>query len=444
MSWLGNLITAFAGTGESGGETAPAADAAWSGTLLASGDRPQTPLPQVTPNSSTWGDFFWGLPGLPQVTEHTAQQISAVYACVNLIAGAISALPLSVNRRKADGERSPLPMDDLWWLLNEEMLPRWGAPNGWEFIVQNLLFHGNGYAIIRRDPITWRPIGLEPVHRYRVTAIPTPDRTRLIYTVAHDVRVPNSAPGFEVYDQDDMIDIAGFGYDGWYGLSPLKYHLVMTGGVALATQEYAARYFTNGARPDLVVTSDSAISEETAKRIQDNMAARYGGLQNSHKPMVLGNGAKVTAVTMSAEDAQLLATRRFQVEEICRIYGVPPFMVGHTEKTTSWGSGVETMGQGFVRFTLRQHLAKIEHEINRKFFSTKGRFVEFDTFALEKANMQTLFTAFATALGSGGGRAFMTTDEVRRMLNLPRTKGGDQLEQDASDAAQPTAEPAGE
>ena len=160
------------------------------------------------------------------------------------------------------------------------------------------------------------------------------------------MRLPNFTPGYEVYDQDDMIHVPGFGFDGWYGLSPLKYHLSMPGGVALATQEYAARFFTNGARPDLVVTSDKDISPETADRIQKGFVSLHGGLANSHRPLVLGNGAKVTPVTLSAEDAQLLATRRFQVEEICRIYGVPPFMVGHLEKTTSWCQHRDKNGPG--------------------------------------------------------------------------------------------------
>ena len=102
------------------------------------------------------------------------------------------------------------------------------------------------------------------------------------------------------------------------------------------------------------------------------------------------------------------------------------------------------MGKGFVRFTLRQHLEKIQREVNRKFFLTKAKFVEFDTFALEQADMTALFSSFATALGNGGADPFMTTDEVRRMLNLPRTKGGDTLKQRTSDAPQPAAQPAGE
>jgi HK97 family phage portal protein len=147
---------------------------------------------------------------------------------------------------------------------------------------------------------------------------------------------------------------------------------------------------------------------------------QYGGLENAHRPAVLGSGFEAKPLTLPIEEAQLLETRKLRIEEIARIYGVPPFMIGQMEKTTSWGSGIETMGQGFVRFTLRQHLTKIEKEINRKFFRTSAKFVEFDTFELEKANMETLFSAFSTALGGQGKPGFMTAEEVRNKLNLTR------------------------
>jgi HK97 family phage portal protein len=194
----------------------------------------------------------------------------------------------------------------------------------------------------------------------------------------------------------------------------------MTGSVALATQEFAARFFANGARPDIVLKSDQKLTPEQAALIRDMWAEQHQGLANAHRPAVLGSGVEPKFLTLPVQEAQLLETRRFSVEEIARIYGVPPFMIGQMEKTTSWGSGVETMGQGFVRFTLRQHLTKIEKELNRKFFRTASKFIEFDTFELERASMETLFNAFSTALGGQGKAGFMTAEEVRNKINLPR------------------------
>lgn len=387
-------------------------------------DRPQTPITDITTNSSTWGDFFAPMNGLPQVTEKTAMTISAVYACVNLIAGAISALPVQIYRRQTDGERDQLHNDNLWWMLNEQFAPRWSAASGWEFLVQSLLFHGDAFAIILRNR-AGEVIGLEPRHPNWVSVIPSQDGSRLIYAVTNDPRVPNN--DFKVYDQDDMIHVAGFGFDGFRSVSPLRHHLSMSGAVSLAAQDYSARFFSNSARPDIILSSDQPINKETADIIRDGWEQLYKGTANAHRPAVLGMGFKATPLTMTAEDAQLLATRQFQIEEIARAYGVPPFMIGHTEKTTSWGSGVETMGTGFVRFTLRQHLNKFQNEINRKFFRTAGKFAEFDTFELERADIKTLFESFRVAIGRAGEPGFMTTDEVRLKLNMKRTDGGDKL-----------------
>jgi HK97 family phage portal protein len=399
-----------------------------------SGDLPQTPITQITSDNDSWSWMFNKVPGLPSVSEHTAFTISAVYACVNLIAGAISVLPLNLFKRSANDERDQLHNDDLWWLLNEEFLPRWSASNGWEFLVLSLLFHGDAFARIIRNSAQ-KVIGLEPFHPQRVQVIVTPDRMRLVYAVS-----PENGSGLEIYDQDEMIHVAGFGFSGTRGFSPLRYHLSMTGSTALATQEFAARFFANGARPDIVITSEQQINKEKAKEIAESWVNNYGGLANAHKPAVLGHGAKVSNLTLSAEDAQLLATRQFQVEEIARIYGVPPWMIGHMQKTTSFGAGVETAGTAFVRFTLRQHLSKIECEINRKLFRTKSRFAEFDTFELERADMKSLFDGFSTALGKGGGRAFLTPDEVRQKLNL-KPRGGDADDLAAPVPVDPNADP---
>lgn len=397
-------------------------------------DIPQTPLPEITRNSSTWGAFFGGISGLPLVTEQSALSISAAYACVNLIAGAISALPLHLYRRTPNGERDQLQNDDLWWLLNEQFIPRWSAANGWEYLVQSLLFHGDAFAVIIRQG--GRIVGIEPVHPTNVTVALTPDRMRLVYAITRE----NGK--YEAFDQDDVLHVAGFGFNGFRGVSPIQHVLKVSGAVALATQEYAGQFFANSARPDIVLSTDQVINEETADRLKASWERNYAGLEKSHKPAVLGHGVKIEQLTMTAEDAQLLATRQFQIEEIARAFGVPPFMIGHNEKTTSWGSGVEAMAIGFVRFTLRQHLNKFQAEINRKFFRTAAKFAEFDTFELERADMKSLFESFRIALGRAGEPGFMTADEVRMKLNL-KAKGNDTLSTGALNAPEQTAQPTG-
>lgn len=372
-------------------------------------------------NSAT--SSWWAgpaIPGLPAVTEQTILSVSAAYACVNLIAGAISALPVRIHREGADGQRDEIVGDSLWWLLNEQFLPRWSAANAWEYLALSLLFHGDAFAAIRRNR-NGGIIGFEPAHPLRTEVVATKDRQRLIYRVTWDDGTA------ETFDQDDMIHVAGFGFNGFRSVSPLRHVLGTSAAVAMATQEYAGRFFTNGAKPDIVLTTDQIVTSEIAEGLRDRWATNYAGYQNAHKPAVLGSGFSVKELTMTAEDAQLLATRQFQIEEIARSFGVPPFMIGHVEKTTSWGSGVESMGKQFVRFTLRQHLNKFQTELNRKCFRTAGKRVEFDTFELESADMKTLFESFRIAVGRAGEPGFMTTDEIRDKLRLRRTSGGDTL-----------------
>jgi HK97 family phage portal protein len=126
---------------------------------------------------------------------------------------------------------------------------------------------------------------------------------------------------------------------------------------------------------------------------------------------------------------QLLQTRQFAIEEIARIYGIPPFMIGHNEKTTSWGSGVEAMGTGFVRYALRQHLNKIENEVNRKLFRTASKVAQFDTTELERADTKSMFESMRIAIGRSGEPGFLTINEARARLSLKRLDGGNDLSQ---------------
>jgi len=127
---------------------------------------------------------------------------------------------------------------------------------------------------------------------------------------------------------------------------------------------------------------------------------------------------------MPLEEMQLLETRKFQVEEIARAFGVQPFMIGHTEKTSIWGPGVESMGAGFVRYTLRDHLNTFQNEMNRKFFAKSDKCAEFDTAELERADTAAMYNAVRVALGRAGEPAFMTLEEARTMLRLPQKMAG--------------------
>lgn len=370
----------------------------------------------------------------PVVNERTAMSVSAVYACVRLIAGAIASLPLPVYQRTPSGRDRV--EHDLWWKLNEEPNPVMSAAVFWEYMVSSMLLSGDAYAVIRR-PSRSSPaiLGFEPVHPKRVQ-VKRGDDGRLHYIVIGE---NNIADG---YDQDDMVHFPGIGFDGLCSLSPIAHAGKQAIGLALAAEEHSARVFSNGARPDIAIEVPGALKEETVELLRSTWDDRFGGASKSHKPAILTGGVKVHEISMNAEDAALIATRQFQVTDIARIYGVPPFMIGETEKTTSWGAGVEQMGIGFVQYTLRPHLTRIEKELNRKLFRTARNFVEFNVDGLMEGDSKSQAEYFGKALGGPGSQGWMTVNEVRRLKNMkPLTGYNDIAHAGAATLGDPNASP---
>lgn len=376
----------------------------------------------MTPGNGIWEAFTGEINSQGAPSEASALAISAVFGCVSLIAGAISALPMHIYRRATDGNLTRDENADLWWTLNEQFGPRWPAAAGWSFLVGSKLLHGDAFAEIMRGP-GGRIVGLSPLHPERIRVVATPDGQRLVYEVHPDPTIESPSPEasrIRVLDQDDVLHVPGFGFNGLRGLSPLRHALRVTGRLAINAQDFASTFLKNMARPDYALKTAGTL---TAQQIADlrMQLEDYRGPMNGGKPFILTGGLDIATLTMPMKDMQLLELRRFQVEEIARIYGVPPFMIGHTEKTTSWGSGVEQMGVGFVRFTLRDHLNAFQNEINRKFFRTARVVAEFDTTDLERADLKTLMDAYRQALGRAGEKPVMTVEEVRKALRLPTT-----------------------
>lgn len=379
---------------------------------------------QVRRGDGVW-QAFTGTSSGGALTEQSALSVSAVYGCVNLISGAIAALPIHIYRRDENGDLTRDQNNPLWWVMNEEFSPRWPAAAGWSFGAGSKLLHGDTFIEIRRSK-GGNIIGLVPLHPNRVEVIATPDGDRLIYKVQPDPTIQSPSQDAlrpRVVDQDDMLHVPGFGFNGLRGLSPLRHALRMTGGVAVNAQQFSAKFLENSARPELALTAKGEITDEQFARLQEFINT-HTGPNNAGRPMLLEGGLEVKTLTMPMEEMQLLETRRFQVEEIARVYGVPPFMIGHTDKTTSWGSGVGAMGTGFVRFTLRDHLNAFENEINRKFFRTTRFVAKFDTSELENADLKTLFETFRIALGRAGEPAWMSVEEVRKRLSMSRKVDG--------------------
>jgi HK97 family phage portal protein len=359
------------------------------------------------------------------VNESSAMRVTAVYACVRLIAGAIASLPLAVYRRTEDSRERV--RNDLWWLLNEQPCPTVSAAVFWEYLVAQMLLSGDALAEIERGrggairglrPLDSRAVGIRQIDG------------RLRYEFCRDGEWLGR-------DQDDILHIPGFGFDGTRGMSVIRHAAREAIGLALAAEAFSSRFFASGAHPDVALKVPGKMTQEQIDNLRRIWASKYGGAHNASLPIVLTEGTDLKEVTLSAQDSQLIEARRFQVADIARAFGVPPHMVGETDKSTSWGSGIEQQGIGFVQYTLAPHLHRIEQEINRKCFRTERLFVEFNVEGLLRGDSKARAEYYTRALGGTQNPAWMTPNEIRRLENLPPVAGGDHLAQpkDFSDAA---------
>jgi HK97 family phage portal protein len=368
------------------------------------------------------------------VTPVSAMRVSAVFACVRLIAGALSTMPLHVYRSSADGRQR---IDDpLWWLLNEQPTPRYTAASHWESVGTAMLLRGDSFTFIGRDamgrPREFIPLPHGCVHVERVQE---GGRDFLKYYV-------NDVSTFGV-DAEDMLHIPGFGFDGLRGMSVISWAGRNATGNAMAMDEYSGKFFRFGAHHSIVLEAAGKMKDEQISNLQVAFGNKYSGLENAHRlPLVLTEGVTAKAMSINAHDAQLLEARRFQVTDIARAFGVPPHMIGETTGSTSWGTGLEQMARSFVSYTLQPHLVRIEQELNRKLFRNAGRFVEFNRDALMQGDSKAESDYFKAALGGpGSGPGWMSVDEIRKLKNQPPVGGRSAVPYDPRDVATGTAAP---
>lgn len=372
----------------------------------------------------TQSELAAALGGLPSSTgipvgEGTARRVAAVWACVDRIAGAILSLPISVYERTENGrQRVDHPH---WWLLNEQATANMSSATWWEWMVGCLLLQGDAFAeIVRAGPRSSRIVELVPYHPSRVRVEMEEDDSLVYYLT--DLRTSRVVRRVAA----DVLHIPGLFFDGKRGLSVLRAAALDAVGIGAAASEFTGRFFANGAQPGFALTTDAKLNKDQVDVLRTSWMQSYAGAGNAHKPLILSGGMKVERLTIDPVDAMLVETRKFQVEEIARIFGVPPHMIGHTTSTTSWGTGIEQQSIGFVKYTLQRHLVKIEQELNRKFWPTRDRyFFEFNTAGLERGDIKTRNESYRIALGRAGEPGWMAVNEVRKLENLPPIEGAD-------------------
>jgi HK97 family phage portal protein len=367
------------------------------------------------------------------VTADAAMCVATVYACVDRITGAIKSLPFRVFERVGEARK---PADhDYNWFFNERANADMSSADAWTYLLGGKFFYGDGFAELLRPSISSsRVIGWQPLHPLAVQ--PFRDaKTQVKY-----YRVTRADGTVDVLDQADIVQLTSLGYDGLTSPSPITYAAREAVGAAIAGQQWSGRFFRDGATFDYALKTDSNLKAEQIETLRASLLSRQAG---TRAPLILTGGLAPAQLSVNPKDAELLASRLFTVEEICRIFGVPPHLVGHTQKDSSWGTGMEQQGGNFVRYTLMSHLVQLAQEFNHKLWPVRQRFfVEHVTAALERGDLKSRNESHRVAIGRAGEPGWMSVNEVRRIENLPPIEGGDQLNQGAPNA-QPTDPAAG-
>ncbi|EFB3215578.1 TPA: phage portal protein [Enterobacter cloacae] len=357
-----------------------------------------------------WEEWFGTSSSGKVVTADKAIQLSAVWACVRLLSESISTLPLKIYVRQPDGSRKAATDHPAYSILcrrpNSEMTPS----RFMLMVVASICLRGN--AFIEKKFIANRLVSLVPL-------LPQNMVVKRLTTGALEYKYTENGSE-RVIPVKNIMHIRGFGLDGVCGMMPMKTGRDVIGS-AMAVEESAAKIFEQGLQSSGFLTAEKALNDEQRERLRKYMA-KFTGSKNAGKIMVLEGGLKYQGVTMNPEDAQMLESRSFSIEEICRWFRVPPFMVGHTTKQSSWASSLEGMNLQFLTHTLRPLLVNIEQEIGRCLLdSDDDVFAEFSVEGLLRADSAGRAAYYTSALQNG----WMSRNDVRRLENMPPIEGGD-------------------
>jgi len=356
------------------------------------------------------------------VSEETAMRVSTVYGCISLVAGVIASLPVKIYERHGSN-RVEVQDHDYWWLLNESASQDMTAATATTWMISSMGFQGDGFWEIQRPSIYSNKVtGFKPHHPLRVDPFRDPSTKRIFYRIT-----PADGGAQYVLDSADIIHVPTLGFNGLRSVSPISWSARQNIGIALAAEEFSAKFFKNGATSQIALKTDKKLDKDQIDLLRASYLAKQAGGANYHMPIVLTNGLTVETLSINPEDAALIATRQFTVEEICRVlWRTPPLLVGHTVNTTMWGTGVEQLSLGFVKYTLRPVLVSMQQELNRKLWPIDKRyFVRYDTSEIERGDLKSQFEALRVALGRAGERPWFSQNDVRRKLGESPIEGGD-------------------
>ena len=384
--------------------------------LFKARDKPQNRI------GSAFSFLFGGTTSGKAVNERTAMQTTAVFACVRILAEAVAGLPLHVYRYREDGGKERIPQHPLYNLLHNEPNPEMTSFVLRETLMSHLLLWGNAYAQILRNG-RGQPVALYPLLPSKMDLSRSPSG-ELLYTYYLDADENGKKPqgGYITLRRDQVLHIPGLGFDGLVGYSPIAMAKNAI-GMALATEEYGASFFANGANPGGVLEHPGVIKD--IQRVKDSWNSAYQGSRNAQRVAVLEEGMKFQAIGIPPEQAQFLETRKFQINEIARIFRVPPHMVGDLDKSSF--SNIEQQSLEFVKYTLDPWVIRWEQSLCQSLLLPSEKsaiFIRFNLDGLLRGDYASRMNGYATGRQNG----WMSANDIRELENLnriPKEDGGD-------------------
>lgn len=343
------------------------------------------------------------------VTTENAHSVSTFYRCVALISSAVGGLPLHTFKKDT---KVRTHHDFI-----EDPHPDATPFEVWEYSTWSLLVRGNSYMYKARNGLG-QVQELWPIqpHRVRVGRVdPDPSNPSGKFFLIR------TKDGEEIpYTSDDIFHIPGLGFDGLVGFSIVELARQAI-ALGMAAEQFAATFFGNGSLMDGILTTDQKLQPHEANEVKRNWKEKVAGLDKAHEIAVLHAGTKFQPITLSQRDSQFLETRKFQVTDMARWFGVPPHMVQDVEKSTSWGTGIEQQGIGFVTYTLGTWTTRTQQRVT-KHLLPKTEYSEFIPAALLRGDTKSRYQAYW--MGRQGG--WLSANDILRMENMPEIEGGDE------------------
>ena len=376
--------------------------------------------PKNSTAGSTYTFYMGGSTSGKRVTEQSAMQMTAVYSCVRILSEAVAGLPLHLYKYNDKGGKEKAIEHPLYRILHDEPNPEMTSFIFRETLMTHLLLWGNAYSQIIRNG-KGEIVALYPLMPNKMK-VDRDENGVLYYEYTHSSDEADTMKNTTVrLSSYDVLHIPGLGFDGLVGYSPIAMAKNAI-GMAIACEEYGAKFFANGAAPSGVLEHPGVIKDP--QRVRDSWQSTYGGTANAHRVAVLEEGMKYTPISISPEQAQFLETRKFQINEIARIFRVPPHMVGDLEKSSF--SNIEQQSLEFVKYTLDPWVIRWEQALSRALFTEEEKtsmFIKFNLEGLLRGDYVSRMNGYATARQNG----WMSANDIRELENLdliPDEQGG--------------------